>query len=92
MMRMRLAKSTLTQMLKITCPKSRLRRGTTNDEDGARDLNLNPQDDVDAQRAEDEGRSMTRDEGEASENKFGPYFEEKESKPRNNDDANEAPH
>ena len=73
-------------MLKITCPKSRLRRGTTNDEDGARDLDFNPQDDADAQRAEDEGRSMTRDEDEASENKFGPDFEEKESNPRNNDD------
>ena len=34
---------------------------------------------------------MTRDKDEASDNKFGPDFEEKESKPRSNDDANEAP-
>ena len=71
-------------------PKTRNARAT-NDEDGARDLDFDPPDDVDAQRAEDEGRSMTRDEDEASENKFGPDFEEKESNPRNNDDANEAP-
>jgi hypothetical protein len=35
------------------------------DEDEARDLDFDPQDNVDAQRAEDEGRSMTRDEGDA---------------------------
>ena len=57
-------------------PKTRNARAT-DDEDEARELDFDPQDDVDAQRAEDEGRSMTRDEDEASENKFGPDFEEK---------------
>ena len=53
------------------------------DEDEARDLDFDPQDNVDAQRAEVEGRSMTRDEGEASENTFGPYVEKQGSKTRN---------
>ncbi len=51
------------------------------DEDEARDLDFDPQDN--AQRAEDEGRSMMRDEGEASENTSGPDVEKKESKTRN---------
>jgi hypothetical protein len=54
---------------------SRLRRGTTNDEYEARDLDFDPQDDVDAQRAEDEGRSMANNEDEASEMTFGPDVE-----------------